>query len=164
MNCDNCGGPASILTGQTHHYTECGLDNVYLSNLKTLACESDSCKSIEPIIPRLKLVHETIAEAVALQPYALIGAEARFLRKQCRLKAREWAALLRVDVSTLSRWENGEQSIGSQSDALIRHLYFRLLEQGGHARPGPIAERIAAATQPRNELSSVLIDAGNPAI
>ncbi len=127
-----------------------------------LVCES--CGSATPIIRGLKHLHATIAQAVALQPYPLRGADARFLRKQHRLKAREWASLLRVDAATLSRWENEEQSIGPQSEALIRHVYCRLLEQEGRALEGPIAEQIAAATQPRNEPAWILIDADNPAV
>jgi putative transcriptional regulator len=163
MNCDKCGKPVKTVTEERYHYTESGLGNVYLCNLSVLVCET--CGSVVgPIIPRLKMLHAAIAQAVALQPYPLSGADARFLRKQQRLKAREWAALLRVDAATLSRWENDEQTIGPQSDALIRHLYFRLLEQEGHPVAGQIAEQIAAAAQERIEPASVLINANDPAV
>ena len=151
-----------LLSGQTYHYAECGLDNIYLYNIELLTCEQ--CKCVEPILPRVRLLHSTIARAIALQPYPLRGSDIRFLRKQHRLRAREWASLLRVDVSTLSRWENDGQQIGPQADALIRYVYFRLQEQVGEPLRGPLAEQIAAATQPRPESSIVLIDAGNPAI
>ena len=150
------------LMGQTYHYVECGLDNIFLCNIELLTCER--CKCVEPLLPRVKLIHSTIARAIALQPYPLRGSDIRFLRKQHRLRAREWASLLRVDVSTLSRWENEGQQIGPQADALIRYVHFRLQEQRGEQMGGPVAEQIAAATQPRPESSSVLIDAGNPAI
>jgi DNA-binding transcriptional regulator YiaG len=162
MNCDKCGKSATIVSGRKYHYTESGLDNVYLYNLALIVCES--CPCAEPIIPKSKLLHSAIGKALALQPYPLKGSEARFLRKQHRLRAREWAALLRVDAATLSRWENDEQPIGPQSDALIRYVYFRLLEQEGQSVAGQIAERIAAATQERIEPSGVFINADNPAV
>lgn len=162
MTCDKCGVPMKVLPGQKYHYKESGLNSVYLYNIELAVCEE--CKCAEPIIPRIKLLHATIARAIALQPYPLRGMDIKFLRKQHRFKAREWASLLRVDVSTLSRWENDAQTIGPQADALIRYVYFRLLEQEGKDLAGPIAEEIAAATQTRRESSVVLIDAGNPAI
>jgi len=151
-----------VLPGQKYHYKESGLDNVYLYNIELAVCEG--CGGVEPIIPRMKLLHETISRAIALQPYPLRGADIRFLRKQHRFKAREWASLLRVDVSTLSRWENDAQVIGPQADALIRYVYFRLVQQEGQELAGPIAEEIAAATHTRRASSVVLVDAGNPSI
>ena len=69
-----------------------------------------------------------------------------------------------MDVSTFSRWENDAQTIGPQADALIRYVYFRVVEQEGQDLAGPIAKEIAAATQTRRASSVVLVDAGNPSI
>lgn len=162
MNCSKCEAPMLRRSKQRYHYAESGLDSVYLYNVDLLVCER--CKRIEPVIPRLKLLHSTIARAIALQPYALRGQDIRFLRKQRRFKAQEWASLLRIDASTLSRWENDIQQIGPQADALIRFLFLRLLEQEGQNLQGPLAEQIAAATQARPGEAGVLIDAANPAI
>jgi DNA-binding transcriptional regulator YiaG len=162
MKCSKCEAPTVVRSKQRYHYAECGLDNVYLYNIDLLVCEK--CKRVEPVIPRTKLLHSTIARAIALQPYPLRGQDIRFLRKQHRFKAQEWASLLRIDASTLSRWENDGQQIGPQADALIRYLFLRLLEQEGENVQGPLAEQIAAATQERPGEASVLIDAGHPAI
>src|SRR5262249_35622032 len=74
-------------------------------------------------------LHATIARAIALQPCPLRGQDIRFLRKQLGFSAREWAKFLRTDASTLSRWENDQQEIGTQSDSLIRLLYFRIRDE-----------------------------------
>jgi hypothetical protein len=46
----------------------------------------------------------------------------------------------------LSRWENDQQDIGIQSDALIRLLYFRIRdEQEGELSVDEVAARAASA-------------------
>ena len=148
VKCELCGGATAIRTGQKYHYIECGLDNIYLENIEFRVCES--CGVVTPRISRILDLHTTIARAVALQPYPLSGPEVRFLRKQLGMKAREWTVRLRVDHTTLSRWENGEQKIGPQSDALIRLLYFRILEEReGRMISEPVTEKIAATSEER---------------
>lgn len=144
MKCDTCRNDLLVKTGQQYHYTESGLNNVYLEDVELLVCEN--CGEESPIIPRVLDLHKTIARAIALQQTLLRGDDIRFIRKQLGLRARELSRLLRVDTSTFSRWENGgEQHPGPQSDALIRHLYFRLLEEReGHVRVESIVEQIAS--------------------
>ncbi|MBO0722330.1 MAG: helix-turn-helix domain-containing protein [Blastocatellia bacterium] len=126
MKCEQCNSETSI-GRKRYHYTECGLDNVYLQNCEVRICPS--CGLESPRIPRIDELHAAIAQAITLQKVPLSGKEARFLRKHLGLKAREWAKYLHIDVTTLSRWENEERSIGPQSDVLMRltycYLYFR---------------------------------------
>jgi hypothetical protein len=69
--------------------------------------------------------------------------------------------LLRVDASTLSRWENDEQPIGAQSDALIRFLYFRIRdEQEGEMSQEWVADTIAAVTP--DDMRTVWVNMDNP--
>ena len=143
MKCDICQRKVIIKIQQTYHYKECGLDNVYLKNVGTRVCESCGEKSIR--LPRIKELHATIGRAVAMQPCPLRGQDIRFLRKQLGFSAREWATFLRTDASTLSRWENDQQDIGIQSDALIRLLYFRIRdEQEGELSLDGVAARAAS--------------------
>lgn len=138
IKCEICGSELTIKTGQTYHFTESGVDNVYLENLKVEVCRK--CKTTAPYLPRPRQLMETIGRAIALQPAPLTGEEVRFLRKQAGYKAREWAALVRVDAATQSRWESGEQAIGPQSDLLHRLVYScQLAEREGsiHSRAPP---------------------------
>lgn len=155
MKCDQCKGETSI-ERRRHHYTESGLDNVYLENIEVRVCPA--CGLFSPRIPRINELHAAIGQAIALQNVPLSGKEARFLRKHLGLKAKEWARYLRVDTSTLSRWESGEQTIGMQSEALMRLLYFHLLaEKEGRPLPERAAEQIAAVVWGRTDAPAVLI-------
>jgi putative zinc finger/helix-turn-helix YgiT family protein len=145
MKCDICQGKIVTKTQPKHHYIECGLDNVYLTNVSVRVCESCGEKSVR--IPRMLELHATIGRALAMQPCPLRGQDIRFLRKQLGYSAKAWATFMRTDVSTLSRWENGKQEVSSQSDALIRLLYFRIRdEQEGELSIDGVAARAASVT------------------
>lgn len=141
MKCDICQGNLTTKTLPVYHYTECGLDNVYLKNVQVRLCAH--CKEKSLRLARLTQLHATIARAVAMQPCPLRGQDVRFLRKQLGYSQKEWATFLRTDVSTLSRWENDQQPIGVQSDSLMRFLYFRIRDE----QEGVLSnERVAAAS------------------
>jgi putative zinc finger/helix-turn-helix YgiT family protein len=160
MNCNKCGGKSTRRKVKLYHYKESGLPNVYLGNIEVLTCRA--CKTVCPIIPHVLDLYEAIARAVALKQHRLTGAEARFLRKQLGLPAKTWATYLRVDASTVSRWENGETAIGQQSDSLMRLLYFRLLEETqGRMITEPIASQIASASGRHRNLGMVF-NGSNP--
>ena len=162
MNCELCKGETAIERNQRYHYTECGLDNIYLENIDVRVCQA--CGQRSPIIPRITELHATIGQAVALQNQPLSNKEVRFLRQHLGLKAKEWAAYLHVDTATLSRWENGGQSIGVQADALIRLMYFVLLsETSGRPIPERVAEQIAAVISQRSNAMALLVNTRKPA-
>jgi len=127
MICNNCDGNLIIKTGQRYHYVMSGLDNVYLENIEVEECES--CGQITPYIPSMPTLHKMIAERLVLKSSALIGKEIRFLRKERRKKAKDWAALLKVEPETLSRWENEEKQPSESMDQYIRLLYCRVFEE-----------------------------------
>lgn len=160
MNCERCGGTTKILKGQTWQYTESGLDNVYLRNVDVCACSACDAKS--PRLPRINDLHAAIGRAIALQKIPLSGNEARYLRKHLGLQAKEWAVLLRIPPETLSRWENGKQVIGPQSDSLIRAFYFLKLAETGQPIPDHAVEEMAAIVAGSSETLSVLINVDNP--
>jgi putative transcriptional regulator len=146
MKCDVCRkGEIRTRIQQTYRYKECGLDNVYLLNIEFLVC--DACGVKVPRLQKMPALHATIARAIAMQPCPLRGQDVRFLRKQLGYSAKEWATFLRTDASTLSRWENDQQEIGTQSDSLIRLLYFRIRdEKEGTLSKESVATANAAVT------------------
>lgn len=149
MNCDVCGGTMRFLEDQRYQYAECGLDSVYLDGVDVYAC--DPCGESVAVIPRIEQLHDELARAIAFKPVPLTGPEVRFLRKQLRMSARQWAAVLHVDHSTLSRWENGSQALGDRSDILVRYAFFRNLEeQTGVVELEPVSKRIAAVNLARS--------------
>jgi putative zinc finger/helix-turn-helix YgiT family protein len=159
MKCDICKGNTVTRKRQRYHYTESGLDNIYLDSIDLIACKT--CDDESPVIPRILELHAAIGRALALQPAPLRGEDVRFLRKQLGLRAKQWAGLLKVSFQTLSRWENNEQKIGPQSDALFRLMYFRIREeQEGRFMPGDIVDQIAAVPDERRGMPLLLVDVG----
>ena len=162
MKCEVCKAETAIKLAQRYHYTECGLDNVYLEGIDLRVCEA--CGEASPRIPRINDLHATIGQAVALQNVPLSGQETRFLRQHLGLKAKEWAAFLHVDTATLSRWENGGQAIGPQADSLMRLMYFYLLaEKQGRAIPENVADQVAAVVTQRSDAMALLVNPHKPA-
>ncbi|HMV46676.1 MAG TPA: YgiT-type zinc finger protein [Blastocatellia bacterium] len=162
MKCEMCKAETVIKREQRYHYTECGLDNVYLENIDVRVCEA--CGEVAPRIPRINDLHATIGQAIALQSQPLSGKEARFLRQHLGLKAKEWAAYLHIDTATLSRWENGGQTIGPQADSLMRLMYFYLLaEKQGRAIPAHVADQLAAIVLQRSDAMALLVNPHKPA-
>ena len=127
MKCDICNKNTQIKKVQKYQYTGVGLENIFLDNVEVRHC--DSCKLDSPIIPKILKLHNTIGFGIVCKNSLLNGAEIQFLRKNLRIKSQDWAEFLRTDKTTYSRWENGSQKLGMQSDLLIRYLYLRLLEE-----------------------------------
>lgn len=71
--------------------------------------------------------------------------------------------LLRVDTTTLSRWENNGQVIGPQADSLMRLMYFYLLaEKQDRAIPEHVADQIAAVVTQRSDAVVLLVNPCKP--
>lgn len=117
MKCDNCGAKARGTRGN-YAFTECGLPGVVLQDVEIVHCIA--CGERQVTIPRLNELMRTLAAAVICKPYPLNGKEVRFLRKFLHLTAGELSRLLKVGKTTVSKWENGHDVVGPQSDRLLR--------------------------------------------
>jgi putative zinc finger/helix-turn-helix YgiT family protein len=116
--CNSCGKEARIITGN-YRFDEVGLP-VILKDVKLRECKE--CGSTDPIIPNLNGLMHAIAFAVVTHPCKLRGEEVRFLRKYLGMGGEHFSKLVDVDKTTLSKWENGQQDIGKNSDRLIRFV------------------------------------------
>lgn len=86
-------------------------------------CKSPTlAKSRKSGAPEVQLQSPGHRPAIAIleKPCRLQGEELRFLRKHIDANQEEFARLLHVDKTTLSKWENNEDPIGLQSDLLAR--------------------------------------------
>ncbi len=117
MRCRSCKENMKK-TRQRYHYVESGLDNVYLKEIDVFVC--DSCDKKVPSIPSIKELHRAIAVAIVIYPFSLTGPMVRFLRKQMRLKSKDFAQLLGVSPQTVSSWERQQTKIKKPNDRLIR--------------------------------------------
>ncbi|MEK7408316.1 MAG: hypothetical protein AAB225_24860, partial [Acidobacteriota bacterium] len=123
--CSACGARARIVRA-SYAFTESGIQRVVLQGIELIRCEK--CGNEDPIIPRVNDLMRTLACAVVSKPYRLEGQDVRFLRKYVRMTGEEFARLLHVDRTTLSKWENDDDPVGEQSDRLIRMLALGLGE------------------------------------
>ncbi|MBI5194837.1 MAG: helix-turn-helix domain-containing protein [Nitrospirae bacterium] len=124
MNCPVCG-KKTIKKSALHHYTESGLDNVFLET-DVYKCK---CGEVIPNIPNIYGLHGLIAKDLVRKDSPLTGNELKFLRKQMNLKANELAQILSVHKVTVSRWENEAEKISIGYDKLIRFLYTQMLQE-----------------------------------
>ncbi len=117
-----------------HHYTECGLDYIYLLNgfkvHETPYGEGISIQNADGL-------HKAIALAVIISPNALRGQEVRFLRSLLDVSQAGLGDILGASRATVARWEGGaDQAIPAGSDRALRMFYA--LKVTGHE----VAERI----------------------
>jgi transcriptional regulator with XRE-family HTH domain len=121
-SCELCGG--SIVTKKAtperpYRYDFSGLDNVFLVGIEVSECSR--CRVEVPVIPRMGQLHKAIAKDLFLKKAPLTGKEVRYLRKIAGLPAKDFAALLGVNPSHLSRFENGKlKHLSLGLDKLVR--------------------------------------------
>jgi putative transcriptional regulator len=120
MLCSNCKAKMREIKTD-YRYNESGLDNVILKGITAYECPA--CKAISPVMKNIKMIHLSIAEAVADKDSLLTGKELAFLRKEMGIKAKGLAQIFGVHKVTLSRWENEKEPVSPPCDRLIRVLY-----------------------------------------
>jgi putative zinc finger/helix-turn-helix YgiT family protein len=119
MACPSCKKEGRIHTGK-HHYTESGLQNVWLIGVDIFECD---CGENFAFIPCVQELHKLIAEILLRKEGQLSGREIRFLRKHMGMKSKDFANEIGVKPVTVSRWENGDSPPSESIDRLIRLLY-----------------------------------------
>lgn len=105
--------------GELFHYTQCGLDNIYLQNGYTMR-ETSYGDGFS--IADIDELHDAIAEHIVFSEHAIRGQEFRFLRSWLQL-SQELAGNLvggkRRD--TIAKWEQKrETAIDGGSDRILR--------------------------------------------
>jgi transcriptional regulator with XRE-family HTH domain len=122
--------PTEHLATDQHpfHFTDSGLDNVYLVGIKYFTHPDGR---IVAEIPSLKQLMRVIARDLVLSKSDLTGGEVRFLRKRLGIRATEYCKYLGLEPETLSRIENGKQPISSATQKLARLSYAILSEEPG---------------------------------
>lgn len=151
IECTNCGADARVVRG-SYDFVESGLKYVRLQDIELIVC--DRCGNIDPIIPRVNDLMRTLAVAVIAKPYRLAGDEIRFLRKYLRMTGDEFARLIHINRTNLSKWENDEHKIGAQSDRLIRAIALSL----GEGLKVKLEEVIRKFPEIQDEPAAVRID------
>jgi putative transcriptional regulator len=118
-----------------YHYTECGLQNVWLTNGYDV-CEVDGEKAVS--ISDVDELHELIGRSIAAKSN-LNATEIRFLRKEIGLSQKRLADLLGSTEQTVSLWERrGRMPKGY--DRLVRLLYLEKID--GNVKVQEIINRL----------------------
>lgn len=71
-------------------------------------------------IPDQEALAASVALCRVMAPIELAGSEVRFIRRVLGMTAKDFAAALAMDASTLSRWENDKVSVGQWADKQVR--------------------------------------------
>lgn len=119
-----------------YHYTEVGLQNVWLANgynvRKTSYGKAVSIENADGL-------HRAIGRALACKSH-LTGAEFRFLRKELDLSQHRVADLLGATEQAVSLWER-KGKIPKTADRMFRAIYLETID--GNVKLKELIERVA---------------------
>ena len=141
--------------GAPYRYTECGLDDVLIHELKPIT-DDDGEMTYE--IPFVNLLHKAIAASIVERESAMTGKHLRFLRTEMGMTQAELAKAVHKEHITIGRWERGENPIDENAETLIRLITIERLE---------LAQRISVEKLSEYSLQSadsgpINIDGSNP--
>lgn len=111
---------------EPYHYTECGLDDIYL--LSGYEIESTSYGD-GVSIKHVDELHKAIGHSLVTQKKVLSGKELRFLRKEMDLTQTELGRLVGLSDQQVARWEKDQYEIPSAADYLLRYFYLMHIKQ-----------------------------------
>lgn len=121
MKCPTCNSnDMSVTRNGVYRYAESGLPNAVLVGIEVRRCPN--CGEEMPVIQRIAELHRAMAMMVIGKKSRLAGAEIRFLRKFLGHSSEDFASLIGVARSTLSRWENNKEQPGTTVDRFLRLL------------------------------------------
>lgn len=157
MKCYSCDSEMRS-ERRTYHYTECGLDNVYLANVRVFVC--DKCNEEELSLPCVPELHKLLAKSIVSQKQPLDGSEVRFLRKNAGLSAIRLSKIIGVSPESISRWENEKIKIKSSNDRLIRMVYCAVMDVPPHELKNMVQKDFEEISSQKIAGHSLNIDVG----
>ena len=135
--------------GVPYHYTECGLDDIYLrSGYKIERTQYGDGVSISHVDE----LHDAIGHFLVTQKKILNGKEIRFLRKQMNLTQTELGIRVGVSDQQIARFEKDQGRITKSSDYLLRLSYLQHLK-----REVPIVDLVNSLREIDSELTADML-------
>jgi len=127
----------------TYHYTDSGLDNVFLEDGYTIH-ETKYGKGVS--IVDTEGLHRALGRWLIDLPKPLIGAELRFLRIEMDLSQKHLASIIGSNEQAVRRWEKARKKpIPGTADRLVRVLYNEY--SGGDGSIRRMVDRLAELDQ-----------------
>ena len=125
-----------------YHYTDSGLDNVYLVNGYN---EIDTPYGRAVSVEEIDGLHRAIADWLLNLPKPLNGKEFRFLRHELDLSQKKLGRLMGKSELTIARWEKRtSRAVDPVADRLIRIIYA---EFDGNGEVRELIEKLADLDQ-----------------
>lgn len=109
----------------TYHYTECGLDNVFIEDMNIV---EDHNGEETVTIPAIGALHKVICEGIVGLKAKMTGQELRFLRSEMGMTQAKLAEIVKVTPLTVSRWEREENPVDDAAEMLIRIMAVQMLD------------------------------------
>jgi DNA-binding transcriptional regulator YiaG len=112
----------------SHHYTDSGLDNVWLENGYTIEEHPNYGPLIS--IKNIRGLHEAIGRWLISQPRTLSGAEFRFLRLELDLSQKSLGLILGITEQAVAKWEKAREKpvANKAAERLLRLAYINYLD------------------------------------
>ena len=137
-----------------HHYTECGLDNVWLVNGYDVETFGDHGAAFA--VHNERQLWQVVARSIARQDGRMVGQEFRFLRSMDLTQTAVGRRLGHAGYQTVASWERRRrQPVPPAADALMRAWYLESI--GERPMMSRINERLTVlAASAANEHRRVL--------
>lgn len=108
-----------------YHYTESGLDNIYLVNGFEITPLEDGDQEI--FIHDLSGLHKAIGLNLIFKHGPLSGKEIKFIRTTLDFSQKTLGKALGCDYQTILLWEKDKHTISKSADHLLRILFYSYL-------------------------------------
>ena len=112
-----------------YHYTECGLNYIYLKNGFD---EHDTPYGRAISIHDLDGLHRAIAMDIVKNRAVLSGDELRFLRIELGFSQKRLGDIVSRQAQTIALWEKGKQKIHEGADKFVRLVVLDWLKETPH--------------------------------
>lgn len=126
-----------------YHYTECGLDDVFIIGMPMIADDDDEAVAI----PNINELHCAIAAAIVSGDTAMTGRRLRFIRTEMGLTMAELGRMVHKDQQTVGRWERDETPIDANAEAVLRLIAMERLDLGAPESVAAVSELCFANAQ-----------------
>lgn len=126
LKVNNCFRHVGEEVKSPYHYTECGLEDVYLVNGYEIR-HMDGEEGVA--VKHVDALHQAIGVALVTEKKILSGKELRFLRNEMDLTQAELGQLMGLTDQSVARWEKDQYEIPNAADSLLRALYLGHINQ-----------------------------------